>query len=695
MRSYVIASGSMEPEIPTGSVVFASPGDVSIGDVVVYASRAGVFQVHRIIEARETTDGIHYLLRGDANDAADSFLVKPEEIVGTVKTHVPWVGYLWLVPPGFQFALFSSALLGYLTIVWLESRKTSQAAARATTVLLVCLIAAPGVSAAITIQFPGSPPAADVLDTTPLPFSDGGFGVTTVSADENSATVALPTPKVWKEIVMWGCKHGIGGSTGCNLTDATTTPTAYDGSLTYVDTTTLPSATFRLEIYGRSSSASDTLTVDLYDEGAGAAVSGSSVVLSSGAPEWGVGSAFTLSGAEEYRFRYSASSGTSESLTMVKLVAAQGFPSSTETTLLASGAGETTSTTFAEPERSSRFTYDASGFDGTVAAYFEAVGSVTAGTFLPDGEVRLYDVTAGSAITSSLLSLTSSSVDRLRSGDISVDLTEGNTLRVDFRRSGGLLSPQFHLDLARLVIVQTGGFTETVRYVDLSMQNTTTSTSYDYQGFPSRYRMDTEWGNRTGYLDAKVRNTDGSGAAVLQLYDHAAGAAVAGSEVSDAADAWTYVRSSPFTLGQVNTTLQMQSKADSTGTTEVLYARLVVFQTEGKVFDAALVTTNSGSPACSWHLNASLASSSGLARLDSVVVTIREGATSEDQIVVTSGSVTTSSGSTVQVDGTKTLNYVVTYVPNATGSSQLVLSLLGDCGTSGVHTVLDITIDLD
>ncbi len=92
-KPYIILSGSMEPEIQTGSLCFLE-GDTSnlqIGDVVGYRLNKDVTVVHRIIDFTE--DG-GVLTKGDNNDSADIATINRDQIVGTVKWSVPQVGYL-------------------------------------------------------------------------------------------------------------------------------------------------------------------------------------------------------------------------------------------------------------------------------------------------------------------------------------------------------------------------------------------------------------------------------------------------------------------------------------------------------------------------------------------------------------------------------------------------------------------------
>ncbi|MDO4475291.1 MAG: signal peptidase I [Lachnospiraceae bacterium] len=92
-----VMSGSMEPEIPTNSVIVVRRTDtdsLKVGDVISYysddPSLQGMVNTHRITDI-ETDDGKRlFTTKGDANATADLYPVKEEKIVGVVI----WQSYL-------------------------------------------------------------------------------------------------------------------------------------------------------------------------------------------------------------------------------------------------------------------------------------------------------------------------------------------------------------------------------------------------------------------------------------------------------------------------------------------------------------------------------------------------------------------------------------------------------------------------
>lgn len=94
---YTVLSGSMEPEYPTGSLIYIKPVDpmsLETGDVITFRMNGGTVATHRIIETIEEETERSFRTKGDANDAADNSLVKPGNILGRVLLCIPGMGFL-------------------------------------------------------------------------------------------------------------------------------------------------------------------------------------------------------------------------------------------------------------------------------------------------------------------------------------------------------------------------------------------------------------------------------------------------------------------------------------------------------------------------------------------------------------------------------------------------------------------------
>ncbi len=106
LKGYVVLSGSMEPAIKTGSVVFILPSvNYQIGDVITFREN-GVKNLitHRIESVEIQGDKKYFFTKGDANEEGDNQEVYLDQIVGKVNFSIPYLGYLveWAkTPKGF------------------------------------------------------------------------------------------------------------------------------------------------------------------------------------------------------------------------------------------------------------------------------------------------------------------------------------------------------------------------------------------------------------------------------------------------------------------------------------------------------------------------------------------------------------------------------------------------------------------
>jgi len=91
-KSFVIQSGSMEPSIRVGDVVFvqAEP-EYGKSDVITFTSQEGRVVTHRILESGQ--EG--YTTQGDANQTVDVDTVPQKSIIGKVQFVVPKLGYVF------------------------------------------------------------------------------------------------------------------------------------------------------------------------------------------------------------------------------------------------------------------------------------------------------------------------------------------------------------------------------------------------------------------------------------------------------------------------------------------------------------------------------------------------------------------------------------------------------------------------
>ncbi|WP_153397099.1 signal peptidase I [Ornithinicoccus halotolerans] len=99
-----VLSGSMEPTIPTGSLVVverlhgeADLTGIGTGDVITFMPHPDdpTLVTHRVVSAGTRADGTTvFVTQGDANAAADPEPVGAQQVRGTVRYHVPYAGHL-------------------------------------------------------------------------------------------------------------------------------------------------------------------------------------------------------------------------------------------------------------------------------------------------------------------------------------------------------------------------------------------------------------------------------------------------------------------------------------------------------------------------------------------------------------------------------------------------------------------------
>ena len=96
-----VLSGSMEPDIKTGSIISVTPvsntKELKKGDIITFkaADAPNLLITHRIIEIEKAGDRLQYITKGDNNDGRDSLPVQAENIVARYDHFtVPFIGYL-------------------------------------------------------------------------------------------------------------------------------------------------------------------------------------------------------------------------------------------------------------------------------------------------------------------------------------------------------------------------------------------------------------------------------------------------------------------------------------------------------------------------------------------------------------------------------------------------------------------------
>ncbi len=136
-----VQSGSMEPTIPVGAVVFEPVQQISVdavqpGDIITFATEAtgpDTPVTHRVVRI-ETVDGQRKLVtKGDANNTEDSWTVPASQTVTRVVAWAPYLGYarVWLSTTLARSVIIGIAFLGLvLPALWPRGREDAATSTR-------------------------------------------------------------------------------------------------------------------------------------------------------------------------------------------------------------------------------------------------------------------------------------------------------------------------------------------------------------------------------------------------------------------------------------------------------------------------------------------------------------------------------------------------------------------------------------
>lgn len=111
---YHVISGSMEPAIPTGSVVYVKETDASEiqkNDVIAFYSSedTGAIITHRVVQNRVVSG--EFITKGDANEKEDVTPVSYERFIGKVVVSIPFLGGILTIITGTSGKIFVGSLI--------------------------------------------------------------------------------------------------------------------------------------------------------------------------------------------------------------------------------------------------------------------------------------------------------------------------------------------------------------------------------------------------------------------------------------------------------------------------------------------------------------------------------------------------------------------------------------------------------
>lgn len=112
IQSFVVLTGSMQPNIPQGSIIYTKDTNFyKTGDVISFQKGSNTV-THRITEVRVENNSFYYQTKGDANNTVDNELVAGSDILGRSFFYVPFIG---------SFVLFLKTIPGFTLFIILPT----------------------------------------------------------------------------------------------------------------------------------------------------------------------------------------------------------------------------------------------------------------------------------------------------------------------------------------------------------------------------------------------------------------------------------------------------------------------------------------------------------------------------------------------------------------------------------------------
>ncbi len=380
---------------------------------------------------------------------------------------------------------------------------------------------------------------------------------------------ASTTPSIEQEINMIdNTGINLGGTSNSVLIDTNN----YSGS----------NVSYYFEVVGNVTSGTGTVTLT-YNAGTGAipctgcGESTISVTVGTTLQRYR-SAAFTPTGAQDASI--TSSSGTGRTFNAARIVVVQSDSTSINKTVTQIEVGDndsTTSTTDVPVNSRKYWHYDASKYDGTVTVYFEAnINNATSGQTVTASLYPAGTSCSGQVSGSQVTSDTSTTVNRVRTGDISSNLTSGTDYMVCYHASANTAK----IHIAHLIIQQTStlGLTKMeIQRLSVSTALTNNTSTYVSQNMMNQFNP-ASWSGGTFqyYYEATFKTGNVSNAAFTQLYNTSDAAAIASSEVTTNSNTVVRQRSGTLTMPTAAKELDTQIKNASTNVSTVNGSWLIV-----------------------------------------------------------------------------------------------------------------------
>lgn len=94
-KPFIVLSGSMEPKIKKGDLIFVKKTDVDkikVSDIVAFRNSDDTVTTHRIINVIKTSDNVCFETKGDNNNVQDEEVICKSSVEGKYVSRIPKVG---------------------------------------------------------------------------------------------------------------------------------------------------------------------------------------------------------------------------------------------------------------------------------------------------------------------------------------------------------------------------------------------------------------------------------------------------------------------------------------------------------------------------------------------------------------------------------------------------------------------------
>ena len=117
---YTVITGSMEPNVPVGSLVFVKdidPVEVQEKDVIAFygGKDSNAIITHRVVDNREFMG--EFITKGDANAENDMNPVEYDNLIGRVELSVPKIGILAQYATSMEGKITAVAIIGVALVL--------------------------------------------------------------------------------------------------------------------------------------------------------------------------------------------------------------------------------------------------------------------------------------------------------------------------------------------------------------------------------------------------------------------------------------------------------------------------------------------------------------------------------------------------------------------------------------------------